>query len=154
MAATRYVILYRFINGDTNQPITNDPGLTYEPVCEFYTSCHKLYKGNATQQDEAYQEQQDVLLGAMDSDAANMFFAYDGTRKIKHPGIDGKLHNEKAYLIKDEYKRINGSPWLTHCVCSSLTAALDKAKVLCSMIGIENVKLLKMVSYDQFLEVK
>lgn len=154
MAATQYMILYRLFNEDINQPITNDPSLTYNPVCEFYTQCHKLYNGSEKQKDEAYQEQQEMLLNAMNSSATNMFFVFDGAKKIRHKGVNGEEHTEDAYLIKDTYKRINGSPWLTHCVCASLEAALTKAKTLCSMIGIENVKLIKVVAYDQYLVVK
>lgn len=154
MAATKYMLLYRFINEDTNQPITNDPDLEYKPVCEFYTSHHKLYQGNQNQQDEAYQAQQDMLFNAMDSTSTNMFFAYDCTKKIKHKGVDGQPHSEEPYLIKDEYKRIDGSPWLTHSVCGSLTAAIERAKTLCGKLGIENVKLIKVVAYDQSLKIQ
>lgn len=154
MAATQYMIMYRLFNEDINQPITNDPSLTYEPVCEFYTQHHKLYSGSEVQKDEAYQAQQELLLNAMSSDATNMFFAFDGTKKFKHVGVDGSEHLEDPYMVKDTYKRINGSPWLTHCVCSSLDAALIKAKTLCGMIGMENVKVIKVVAYDQSLKIK
>lgn len=154
MAATQYMLLYRLFNEDINQPITNDPSLTYKPVCEFYTQHHKLYSGSTVQQDEAYQAQQQILLNAMNSDATNMFFVFDGTKKIKHVGVNGEEHLEDPYLVKDTYRRINGSPWLMHCVSASLTSALEKAKTLCGMIGKENVKLIKVVAYDQYLTIK
>lgn len=153
MAATKYMILYRFINEDTNQPMTNDSSLTYEPVCELYSSHHKLYAGTQAQQDEEYQKQQDILINAMGSDATHMFFAYDGLKKFKHPGVDG-LHGEEPFFFKDTYKRIQGSPWMTHSICGSLEDALTKAKSLCGAIGKENVKLIKLVAFDQFLKIK
>ena len=58
------------------------------------------------------------------------------------------------YLIKDNYKKITMSPWILHSVHDSLTSGLDKARELVSMIGIENVKLIKTVPFDQFVKIK
>lgn len=156
MAATQYMVLYRYINENTNLPITNDPSNDYEEVREFYTSCHKMYSGNMAQQDAGYQEQQDIITNATDSNNPkfDMFFAYDGTRKIRHKGIDGKDHIEEPYMIKDMYKRIPLSPWFTNCVTGSLDVALEKAKKLVSMIGKENVRIQKLVRFEQQIKIK
>ena len=58
------------------------------------------------------------------------------------------------YLIKDNYKRIPLSPWILHSVHNSLGSGLEKARTLVSMIGIDNVKLIKVVSFDQFVKIK
>lgn len=58
------------------------------------------------------------------------------------------------YLIKDNYKKIPLSPWILHSVHNSLESGLEKARVLASMIGIDNVKLIKTVPFDQFIKIK
>ena len=67
-------------------------------------------------------------------------------------------HYEEAadapYLIADTYKRIKLSPWCVHCTSSSLESAIEKAKTLVEVVGIENVKLIKVVPFDQFVKIK
>jgi hypothetical protein len=58
------------------------------------------------------------------------------------------------YLIKDNYKKIPLSPWILHSVHNSLESGLEKARALVSMIGIDNVKLIKTVPFDQFIKIK
>lgn len=58
------------------------------------------------------------------------------------------------YLIKDNYKKIPLSPWILHSVHNSLESGLEKAKEIVSMIGIDNVKLIKTVPFDQFVKIK
>lgn len=60
---------------------------------------------------------------------------------------------DSPYLIKDVYKRIENSPWIINCTVGSLDAALEKAKKLIEMIGIENVKIIKVVPFDQFIKI-
>lgn len=79
------------------------------------------------------------------------------TRKqIKTVIIPGHYEEsvEAPYLIADTYKRIQLSPWFVNCTCGSLEAAITKAKALVDMIGIENVKIIKTVSVDQFVKIK
>lgn len=61
---------------------------------------------------------------------------------------------DAPYAIKDQYRRIESSPWLVNCTVGSLEAALEKAKKLIEMIGIENVKVIKLVAIDQFIKIK
>ena len=58
------------------------------------------------------------------------------------------------YLIKDNYKKIPLSPWILHSVHNSLESGINKAKQLVAMIGINNVKLIKTVPFDQFVKIK
>ena len=89
----------------------------------------------------------------------------DGTYKFKPTtipwGVVPESHNahyeevvDDPYLIKDTYKRIQMSPWFVHATYGSLETALEKAKILVDMIGLENVKLVKIVPFDQFVEIQ
>ena len=62
--------------------------------------------------------------------------------------------NTYPYLIKDTYKRIQLSPWFVNCTTCSLDAALSKAKILVDMIGLDNVKLIKIVPFGQFIKIQ
>ena len=95
-----------------------------------------------------------------DLEAANMgnFFA---SLEVKQENITRyaiPAHYEPSgkapYLIKDNYKKIPLSPWILHSVHNSLESGLEKARVLVSMIGIDNVKLIKTVPFDQFIKIK
>lgn len=329
MAATKYQVLYRYINEATNTAITNSMDNAYDPVCEFYTDPdHKIFSQLPSVQAEAINEQQEMISFGNSSanPKTNMLFAYDGTKKVKHKkwvdastgyvvrdwsrikrgdignqgdftkefttlnastpedgglvvcnkevfdkyfpstitvaadnsmadagtssnpfytaakinemikestffslntsgysehcapsktaslptsgwestpyyvgpvAIEGNNmrsysgyrgasvygqpdnrnlygsvtikqdqvtttiipgHYEEAidapYLIKDTYKRIKLSPWFVNYTCGSLEAALGKARVLVDMLGIENVKLIKVVPIDQFVRIK
>ena len=61
---------------------------------------------------------------------------------------------EYPYVIKDTYKRIQMTPWFIHATYSSLESALEKAKMLVEMIGLNNVKLIKIVPFDQFIKIQ
>lgn len=61
---------------------------------------------------------------------------------------------EPPYIIKDEYDKIPFSPWMLHSIHHSLESGLELAKKLVSMIGVENVKLIKYVPIDQFVKIK
>ncbi len=61
---------------------------------------------------------------------------------------------ESPYAIKDQYKRVESSPWIVNCTVGSLEAALTKARLLIEAIGIENVKIVKLVAFDQFVKIQ
>jgi hypothetical protein len=331
MAATKYQVLYRYINEATNTAITNSMDNAYNPVCEFYVDPHhKMFSDSTASQYEATNEQQEMISfgNSSSNPKTNMLFAYNGTEKIKHKkwietigyvvkdwkqldrnlignegdftkkfttlnamtpedggmvvckrdvfeeyfktanggytgsvvvvadnsSADGGTVNnpfytedkikqmiedatifslitsdykehcnpsltkkdyetvyytgpvaigrnnmriyslrysggnimasttqdglykdvtinqshvetvqipghyietiEAPYLIKDTYKRIKLSPWFVNYTCGSLEAAIDKARVLVDMLGIENVKVIKTVPFDQFVKIK
>ena len=62
--------------------------------------------------------------------------------------------NETPYVICDTYERIETSPWLVFANINSLPDALEKAKKLVEILGIENVKLIKNVAIDEFIKIK
>ena len=58
------------------------------------------------------------------------------------------------YIIKDQYEKIELSPWMLHSIHHSLESGLEMAKKLVGMLGIDNVKLIKNVPIDQFVKIK
>lgn len=61
---------------------------------------------------------------------------------------------KNPYYIKDTYRKIEQSPWMLHSVHKSLEHGLEVAKTLVAMLGINNVKLIKYVPVDQFIQIK
>ena len=76
--------------------------------------------------------------------------------QVKTTTIEGHYEDttEDPYLVIDTYKAIPMSPWFVHATYGSLEAALEKAKVLVDMIGLDNVKLIKIVPFDQFVKIQ
>lgn len=108
MAATKYQVLYRYINEATNTPITNSMGNKYEEVCEFYTDPdHKIFSTNSKIQAEAVQEQAEMISfgNSSENPKINMLFAYNGTKKIAHKKW---IEEGTGYIVRD-YTRIKRS---------------------------------------------
>lgn len=57
------------------------------------------------------------------------------------------------YAICDTYERIEQSPWFILSTHESLTSALEKVKAVVKAVGVENVKLIKVVPTDQFVKI-
>lgn len=157
MATTKYQLLYRYINEATNTVITNDMANDYEMTFEFAADTHPFSHDG----DIKAEEQKDKLLTSGNNAAnpkMNMFFAYCGTKKIyQYSDYFDKRQESKnwqnAYCVFDVYQRIKLSPWMVNATYGSLEAALVRAKNLIGMIGIENVKLIKLVEFDQFVRI-
>jgi hypothetical protein len=102
MAATRYQVLYRYINEATNTPIINDMNNKYEPVCEFYSDPHHkiFFDDDPVSQADATNEQQELISfgNSSDNPKNNMLFAYDGTKKVKHPQW---IPETVGYVVRD-----------------------------------------------------
>lgn len=77
--------------------------------------------------------------------------AYIKTYKI--PG-HWEESSETPYAIHDKYEKVAQEPWFPFSTEHSLEKALDKARGLVEKIGLENVKLVKVVPTDQFLKIK
>lgn len=65
------------------------------------------------------------------------------------------LRNDCAYpyVVKDSYIRIPMSPWIKGPHCGSLESAIEKCRTLVGMIGMENVKLIKIVDIRQKIRI-
>lgn len=101
MAATKYQVLYRYINEATNTPITNSMENEYDMVREFYTDPdHKIFSDDPTVQAEATDEQQQLISfgNSSENPKNNMLFAYDGTKKIRHQKW---VEEATGYVVRD-----------------------------------------------------
>ena len=65
------------------------------------------------------------------------------------------LQNDCAYpyVVKDSYSRIPMSPWIKGSTHGSLEAAVEKCRILVGMIGMENIKLVKIVDIRQKIRI-
>jgi hypothetical protein len=61
---------------------------------------------------------------------------------------------EAPYAIQDVYEKVAQEPWFPYSTEHSLEKALEKASALIEKIGLENVKLVKVVPTNQFLKTK
>lgn len=101
MAATKYQLLYRYINEATNIAITNETTEEYVPVREFYAyPDHAIFSDNATTKAEAEDAQQEMIANANDPSnvKTNMLFAFEGTKKIRHQKW---VPDETGYVVRD-----------------------------------------------------
>lgn len=108
MAATKYQVLYRYINEAINTAITNSMDNAYNPVCEFYTDPdHKIFSSSPTVQADAVNDQQEMISygNSSTNPKTNMLFAYDGTKKIKHQKW---VEETTGYVVRD-YTRLKRS---------------------------------------------
>lgn len=161
MAATRYQLLYRYINEATNVAITNNMQNEYVKAEDFQTICHPIQSDDIDMKSKAEDALEELISygNSVDNPKNDMVFAYAGTKKVRHEILNGKSTHAHAtpeypYIIKDQYVRIQMTPWFVHATYGSLEAALEKAKVLVDMIGLDNVKLIKIVPFDQFVKIQ
>ena len=146
MAAVKYQILARYYNTNTNNAITNDSSNEYEKEFIFSTVdisdqiTDKIIEGNSPENTKT-----------------DMLFSYAGT-KIIYPDEDKRDYYDSTfkfpYMIIDTYERVSFSPWFVVHTCGSLESALEKAKMIVNHIGINNVKLIKIVPFDQKTKIK
>lgn len=146
MATVKYQILARYYNTNTNNAITNDSTNEYEKEFIFSTVdvsdqiTDKIIEGNSPENIKT-----------------DMLFSYAGT-KIIYPDEDKQDYYDSTfkfpYMIIDTYERVSFSPWFVVHTCGSLESALEKAKMIVNHIGINNVKVIKIVPFDQKIKIK
>lgn len=146
MAAVKYQILARYYNTNTNNAITNDSTNEYEKEFIFSTVdvsdqiTDKIIEGNSPENIKT-----------------DMLFSYAGT-KIIYPDEDKQDYYDSTfkfpYMIIDTYERVSFSPWFVVHTCGSLESALEKTKMIVNHIGINNVKVIKIVPFDQKIKIK
>ena len=105
MAATKYQVLYRYINESTNTRITNSPVNTYEIAQEFITNEHQLESTNLSDRIEGEDKKEEMISfgNSPTNPKTDMLFAYDGTKKIRHEKF---IPTDTGYVIR-EWKKLN-----------------------------------------------
>lgn len=163
MGATRYQVMFRYINPATNVAITNNMSNEYTETFDIHTNRHKIMSNIEKEIFEAEDERDEMIM--FGNDASNpkydMIFAYGGTKKYLHKAWENGQWVEKTgvktgypYVVKDVYVRIPMTPWFLSSCYGSLDAAVEKCKILVDMIGMENVKLVKLVPFDQRIRIQ
>lgn len=101
MSATKYQLLYRYTNPNSNQFIKNDTGSTYDNVFEFYHEGHQIEVGTEEEILEANNKKSDLIIQGNNTaiDNYNMLFKFTGTkRKNKNVWVDKSI----GYVIRDK----------------------------------------------------
>ena len=110
MAATKYQVLYRYTNPNSNQFVLNDVEAPYKECLEFYHDMHKNAIGTTDEKLEANTEQSDFIIEGNNTanDNYNMLFKFAGTKRINKknwmPASTGYLIRDKE-AIRDQITR-------------------------------------------------
>lgn len=101
MAATKYQILYRYTNPNSNQFITNDIESDYNSIFEFYHDEHKIVVGLDNEILEANNEKSNLIINGNNTsnDNYNMLFKFTGTKRINKKVW---LPESIGYVIRDK----------------------------------------------------
>ena len=86
----------------------------------------------------------------------DMVFMYDGIGNITGEGMVNPPTNNsqsKPYLHYERMKRIKLDPWFLYSSHGSLRSAMSRANQLINIMGRDAVKIGKVVSLDQYIEI-
>jgi len=129
-----------YVASKTGYQVTGSPwtssrdGLQFYPVNSYSTELHNICVNK------------DIIY-------SNVSYSIDDIETAQIPG-HYEDSGDSPYCIKDVYKRIEASPWIVNTTLGSLAAALEKAKLLVDAIGLENVRVVKLVALDQDIKIK
>lgn len=84
MAATKYQVLYRYTNPNSNQFVLNNTDVEYKPVMELYHDKHKLAIGTEEEILVGNNEKSNLIIegNSTANDNYNMLFKFAGTKRI------------------------------------------------------------------------
>lgn len=101
MAATKYQVLYRYTNPNSNQFILNDVEKKYDNVFEFYHENHKIVKGTTDEILEANNDKSNLIIEGNNTANGNynMLFKFTGTKRINKKTWVPK---STGYVIRDK----------------------------------------------------
>lgn len=161
MAATRYMVMFRYVNPTTNKILTNDMSNEYKEDFYLIHDGHPYRNGDSTWENKI----NNLLIQGNDGDNVkyDMLFAYAGAEKVpkytSYPangnpsGPVSGVPGGYPYVVKDKFVRITQTPWFQDAIYGSLEMALEKCKTLANMIGLDNVKLIKIVPFDLKIKI-
>ena len=101
MATTKYQVLYRYANPNSNQFITNDTEAVYERIFEFYHNEHKINIGLNEEKLEANNEKSNLIIqgNSTANNNYNMLFKFTGTKRVNKKVW---LPESTGYVIQDK----------------------------------------------------
>ena len=85
-----------------------------------------------------------------------MVFMYDGIGSVTGEAMVNAPSNNplsKPYLHYERMKRIRLDPWFLYSSHGSLRSAMSRANQLINIMGRDAVKIGKVVSLDQYIEI-
>lgn len=125
------------------------------PDDDYYGSTTSILQKKAVELD---QEKYQIVID--ESVATNpkydMVFMYDGVTSITGQNTLNPTTNNTdnaPYMIYERMKRIKLDPWFLYSSHSSLQSAMTRAKQLVNILGKNSVKIGKVVSLDQYIDI-
>lgn len=154
MAATRYMVMVRYIHPKSNRPIMNDTTIEFkknENGAYFVKSSSAYNTGKSYLATNWVNERLDVEKNTM----YDHLYIFDSTKKPLDLSFDAGVGpaGEYPYIVMDWYERVAMEPWFPMSIFGSLNMALEKCKDLADKIGLSNVKLIKMVPIGQKIKI-
>lgn len=155
---TRYLELLQHINDDDGKVV-----LENVTIRSYDSGTTAQLKKAAKQLDmEMYQTVIDETYAS--NPKYDMIFMYDGIGNVVFPGYNGvasqvdknppsndtKIAPEVYY---ERMKRIKLDPWFLHSTYHSLRAVMNRAEELVNILGVDGVKIGKVVALDQYIEI-
>lgn len=114
MAATKYQVLYRYTNPNSNQFVLNDVETPYKECFEFYHDEHKIAIGTTEEKLQANTEQSDYIIEGNNTanDNYNMLFKFKGTKRINKkvwmPESIGYVIRDKEAVRNETTRAVDG----------------------------------------------
>lgn len=181
MASVQYQVFCRYLNNSVNRAITNKTKVewhdaeTYDALDAVHKS--KIDKGVEKKTDAReyciirpeveltdYEDKQKAIsedsklyeLIVEQTRATNekydMIFLYDGIGTIRGEKGPEDYDNEPIVLY-DKMKRIKSDPWFLYSTHASLNSAMTKARELANILGVDGIKIGKVVPLEQYIEI-
>ena len=144
----KYEIFCRCLHPTTGKVVTNATNQKYENL--------KYIKGYA--ETEAAIQANDVIQeNSPSNEKYNMLFMYNGVKTINN-NINKRIYYSTdgrctLTINDDDFIQMNADPWILYASRLSLESATRIAKELVKKIGLENVKVTKMVPLKTLIDI-
>lgn len=150
MSMTEYVVLSRYYNPTINSCVTNGTQVNWIGHAEkdegLKKTVQEIIKIDNSKDGSTSAEMQRLIIenARRNNPKFDMMFYYTGVDMIGEA---------LPYVVCDQFKRIQGDPWVVNSYIGSLTGAMERAKRLASKLGKENVLFGKVVPLEQYITI-
>ena len=145
----QYSVMFRYIHPITKKCVTNRERTQYDESKRFIRKHGKDITN--TENNEMLDE------NAPNNPKYDMLFIYNGVESINSFLTSSgslQINNEPANIISEKFKRCNGEAWFTSSTHASLQSAMNALKPLVKTMGKENVRLVKSVPVDVYVDIE